>query len=201
MFRDIAQGIGDAARLIPEHSRSGVGALAVHRANVEVSFELSTQARDESGTVGLGARTFIFGPSIATGSNESTALNTGRITLEIVAITEPEERGKDPLPEPDPPLTAEAIRKEIHRMGMLLAEAPIPDEDRRSVTALLERASQHLGAGELDAARAILARLAPAFDALSAATAETTARSSAEASAVPASASASKKTKKTGKKA
>jgi hypothetical protein len=165
MLRDIAHGIGDAARLVPARSRSDVGALAVHRASVEVNFELSTQARDERGTFGLGVRSFIFGPSIATGSNEATALNTGRISLEIVAITEP-EKADDRKPGKGEELDPAAIRKAIGDMRAALAGLDIGEAEKRKVAAALDMALASLVAGDLAAAQAIIDQLAPGFAAL-----------------------------------
>ncbi len=173
MFRDIAQGIGDAAQLVPQLSRSEVGALAVHRASVEINFEMSTRARLDDGTVGLGARTFLFGPSVSTGSNETTALNIGRITLEIVAITEPAPQVARPVKPPavgapgaDDGLDAKAIRKAIGDMRARLESLNIHETEKRKIAAALEMALASLVAGDLATARSIIAQLCPGFDAL-----------------------------------
>lgn len=195
MMGEIAEGIAAAGKLLPEASRSEVGALAVHRASVDIAFELSSQASTETGTIGIGARTFLFGPSVETGSNEQTAHNTGRITLEIVAITEPERRTRprpDPEPEPDVrpvlpsderPIPApdepppddpgpvdlrepESLRLTIKRMQEALPDLDISDAERKQVAALLEMAAAALAAGNLGAARDIITQLAPGFVAL-----------------------------------
>jgi len=182
MMGDIAEGIAAAGRILPESSRSEVGALAVRSAKVDIAFELSALARHEGGTTGLGVRTFLFGATTASGLNEQTAHNTGRITLEIVAVIEPErsaqpgprpprdERPKDEEPKDKEPgderAEAERLRLALRRMREALPALDIPETDRKQVEALIGMAAAAIDAGNLYTARDIIAKLAPGFAAL-----------------------------------
>lgn len=193
MMREIAEGIGEAGRTLPERSRSEVGALAVRSASVDINFELSAEARDDkTGTAtgaGLGVRSFLFSSEAQSRTSEWSARNTGRITLEIVAVIEPEAKDgsktdgratddhrpvappKSPpeIPDvPDPTGREEAARLmlAIGRMREALPRLDIADVERKQVAALIEMAAAQIEAGNLTAARDIITQLAPGFAAL-----------------------------------
>lgn len=147
MMREIAEGVGTAARILPGASRSAVGAVAVKRASVEIDFEMTASVRNSDGTVGIGARTFLIGSGVSTSAVETRARNSGRIALEIVAIAEAE---------PAPPARPSRPEKPV------VAPAPSPPLDAGEVKAALEQLraqiAQRLAAGLVDQSAATEAR-------------------------------------------
>ncbi len=169
MMRDIAQGVGVAARILPEASRSEVGAVALKRASVEIDFEMTAAARRSDGTVGIGARTFLIGLGASSSDVESRARNSGRITLEIVAVADPgaaaapepasvidrplKPDAPEPQPEPAPALDPAEIkaalnllRREIDRR---LTSGAIAQDVATQARGLANEAELRMGAGDL----------------------------------------------------
>lgn len=174
MMRDFAESIGDGARLLPERSRSAVGAVAMKRATVEIDFEMTAGSSRRDGSVGIGVRGFLIGAGVRSGRDESFAAHRGRIVLEIVAIADtaetsdvgPTRPDPEPSPQPAPPDSA-AVAAAIAQMEKLLqtAEAARAIEPRAAVQAhkLLESATKALADGDvagaverLDAAAALI---------------------------------------------
>lgn len=164
MLLDIAAGIGDAARALPERSRSAVGAVALKRANVQIDFELSSGAVQKEGLAGLGAKTFLFGFGTTSETREELARNHGRIELEIVAIVDPtpapnsEEKAGGSLERPDPTTAPDptAIREAIATAGADLKRLPLSDAERERLTENLSEALALLSRGDVDGAKAKL---------------------------------------------
>lgn len=159
MLLDIAEGIGAAARKLPEASRSAVGAVAMKRANVQIDFELSGSATRDDDTVGLGARTFLFGIGSTATTTEDLVRNHGRIELEIVAIAEPPppaiapDDDKDVAAQPD----RTAIRSAIGLLRAEVAGLRLERAEREGLTGMLDEAFQFLTDDKLDRAAAVLA--------------------------------------------
>lgn len=170
MMRDIAGGVAEAARILPEQSRSEVGAVAVKRATVRVDFEMTGSARRRDGTVGIGARTFAITAARRVESAESTARNSGQITLEIVAVADAGSRSDAPAPPPDEPgrlrdpktvmAVVNAIRAEVVRRrddgGLNTRTAAIH-------LARLDEAAEAVVRGDVEAALAIIKPIAEAL--------------------------------------
>lgn len=162
MLLDIAEGIGGAAKTLPEASRSAVGAVALKRATVQIDFELSSGAVRDDNFAGLGVKTFLFGIGASAGSSEERATNRGHIELEIVSIIDVEAKAKpddgtgnkvDKLPAaPD----RQAIRSAIGLLRGELAGLSIAVAERDRLTAMLSEASSLLAHDELDRAAAVV---------------------------------------------
>ncbi|MGF1627534.1 MAG: hypothetical protein ACFCVH_21860 [Alphaproteobacteria bacterium] len=180
MLLDIAEGIGGAAKILPEASRSAVGAVALKRASVEIDFELSTAAVRKDGSAGLGAKTFLFGFGTSSTTTEALARNHGRIELEIVAFVEPEPQPADtkasggklepPRPggeSPSPVLDMEQIRIAMAAMRAEIARLSQSEAERAKLEQELDRAADLIAAGDLDGAGAILKQIQQQLKALS----------------------------------
>lgn len=157
LLREIADGLGEAARILPEASRSAVGAVAVKRATVEIDFEMTTSLRRSDGSMGLGVRTFLIGAGVRSSDEEARARNSGRIALEIVAIAPAEEapakKGEDdPLRNIDPAQVlalVKQLRGEIEaRRAAGLIDARVAAEAER----LVDEAERRATAGDLPGA-------------------------------------------------
>lgn len=169
MLLDIAKGIGDAARALPERSRSNVGAVALKRAVVQIDFELSSAATRQEDIAGLGAKTFLFGFGASSETTAELARNHGRIELEVVAITEPEPVSDDRTTTddwPDVPLDRHAIRTAISLLQAQIAQLPFSDSDRENLTSQLAQASQLLSEGNPEGAAEILRYITKRIQAL-----------------------------------
>ncbi len=165
MLRDIAEGIGGAARILPTVSRSEVGAVAMRRATVAIDFELSSAAKRTDDSIGLGAKTFLFGFGASTETTETKVLNHGRIEMEIVAIVEPEEgeRPKTATPaQPGPPvkaptpLSADQIRQALAIIQGELHNLPLDEEARGKIEAKIAEIHAAISAGDLHLANELL---------------------------------------------
>ncbi|MCB1495399.1 MAG: hypothetical protein KDJ86_06415 [Bauldia sp.] len=162
MLLDIAQGIGGAAKTLPEASRSAVGAVALKRATVQIDFELSSGAVREDNLAGLGVKTFLFGFGTSSETRADLATNRGRIELEIVSILDPEATAGDDTGANGKVdhLPAGRDRAELRAaIGLLQAEVAglaIPDADRDRLTTMLKEASSFLAHDELDRAAAVI---------------------------------------------
>ncbi|MCB1489817.1 MAG: hypothetical protein KDJ88_20455 [Bauldia sp.] len=160
MLLDIAQGIGGAAKTLPETSRSAIGAVALKRATVEIDFELSSGAVREDNTTGLGIRTFLFGFGSSSATTAELARNHGRIALEVVSILEPQANVDDDANTKDGRLPPAPDRVQIRAaIGLLQAQVAglqVPANDRDSLTTMLKEASSFLAHDELDRAAAVI---------------------------------------------
>ena len=163
MMRDFAESIGDSARLLPERSRSAVGAVAMKRATVEIDFEMTASSSRREGAAGIGVRGFLIGAGVRGGRDESFAGHRGRIVLEIVAIAEVPEAADgggiqptrpDPKPSPPPaPPDRGAVAAAVAQLEKVLqsAEAARAIEPRVAVEArkLLDAAKKALANGDV----------------------------------------------------
>jgi hypothetical protein len=173
MLTDIARGVGEAARILPERSRSPIGAVAVKGVTVNLNFELSAAAVAREAGVGplLGMKSVVFGLGYGERAVEERQLNTGAIALEIVAIP-PAEPAPDVPAAPKRPLRPEPSGDELEKLAKLLenlrtalAAADLDPPLRREAERLLASAARALAEGDASAASVALEQIAALLDA------------------------------------
>jgi hypothetical protein len=189
---DIAKGIGDAARTIPERSRSEVGALAVKRALVQLDFELAVAtSRSSQGVEAgptLGVRTVRFGAGVASETRTSTGVSRGHIELEVVAIQDVAKNADDDeSPEREPPAPPKGddnpkpgqrpdleepsidvgdLRAAVEIWGRRLASGLLSQKDQQAVSDAIRHVEALLARGDVAGAAQLLAQLAVEYDQL-----------------------------------
>ncbi len=127
MLLDVVKAVGEAAGQLPILSRSPVGAIALHRAKITMSFELTSSAQTSDASTGvgpmLGVKSLTFGVASTENSVEDRAVNRGVIDLEIVAIADKLE--DEPAPRPSPkPIAEQPVRPIAEKPTTPVAEPP-----------------------------------------------------------------------------
>ncbi len=156
VLTDIATGIGNAASLLPDKSRSAVGAMAVRSAKVHVEFEMAQAVSTGSSFVGVGMKSASFGITTTREAVEERQINRGVIDLEIVAIEDSSLRAA-PQEAPDGGRRA-AIGTMIDLLKSPPARALLSAARAKQLDAILAEAERLVAEGKLDEAAAVLAR-------------------------------------------
>ncbi len=159
----IATGIGHAAKLLPDLSRSVVGAVAVKTARVRIEFDMARTAEKSTSGVELGVRTFAVTAGRIGETTTSRASNHGVIDLEIVAVAE-----TTAPPDRAPPLPPGGKQREViaHAIDLLKMPATterLSDADRKVVDELVAQAEAALADGNLAVAAAAIAEIERLF--------------------------------------
>lgn len=169
MLTDIAQGLGAAARLVVEQSKSEVGAIAVKGARVDVEFEMASRATSDAAGARLGVRTFSFGFGVNREAVEERRINRGRIEIEIAAVplvATPAAPEVDKPSDADPQTVDAATRmkKAIAVLRKRLDATDVAPRLRSTIENALDRIDAFAAAGDLAAATAALLELQPFFE-------------------------------------
>jgi hypothetical protein len=153
----IAAGLAQSAKLLPELSRSEVGAVAMKSASVAVHFEMARTALRAGSSVALGVRTFGISASNTRSADRAEAINRGSISFEVVAIVERPERDAEVADTGSKGLQALRSLIDILRAEETLAK--VPDDVRKELLALADVAEAHMAAGDLVAAAEVAERI------------------------------------------
>jgi hypothetical protein len=168
-LKDIATGIGEAARLLPTKSQSAIGAVALKTASVRIDFEMARASATDGSNVQLGLRTFGVGASQSRTATKDISRNNGSIQLEIVAITDvapppPPKPELKPIPQPPrrivtPDRRLAALKQALAMLKTPQASAGLNAATRRKLQAAVKRLEAAIAKSDIDGAARVLATI------------------------------------------